>query len=74
MKWDCQPADVRPLWVAEMDCTLAEPIADALPRRSSPVDTGYAHRPGRTAAAYAEAFAGFAERHWDGRWTRRTPC
>jgi len=27
-------------------------------------DTGYAQRPGRTATAYAEAFAGFAERHW----------
>ena len=64
MKWDSYPTDVRPLWVAEMDCTLAEPVARALRTAVTRSDTGYAHRGGRTAAAYADAFAGFAERHW----------
>ena len=63
-KWDTYPADVRPLWVAEMDCALAEPIADALRAAVERSDTGYAHRPGRTTMAYAEAFVGFAARHW----------
>lgn len=64
MKWDDQPDDVRPLWVAEMDCSLAEPIVRELSAALGRSDTGYAHRSGRTASAYAAAFAGFAERHW----------
>ena len=64
MKWDDQPDDMRPLWVAEMDCSLAGPVQRALHAAVGRADTGYAQRPGRTAAAYAEAFAGFAARHW----------
>ena len=64
MKWDRGPDDVRPLWVAEMDCVLADPIKHALATAVARSDTGYAHRTGRTSAAYAESFAGFADRHW----------
>jgi cystathionine beta-lyase len=64
MKWDDQPDDVLPLWVAEMDCSLAEPVERALYAAVDRSDTGYAQRPGQTATSYAEAFAGFAERHW----------
>ena len=64
MKWDSGPDDVRPLWVAEMDCVLAEPIRHALATAVARSDTGYAHRTGRTSAAYAESFAGFADRRW----------
>ena len=64
MKWDNRPDDVRPLWVAEMDCALAEPVRRTLAAAVARSDTGYAHRTGRTSAAYAESFAGFADRHW----------
>ena len=45
MKWDSHPDDVRPLWVAEMDCVLAEPVRHALAGAVDRRDTGYAHRP-----------------------------
>ncbi|MCF3121812.1 aminotransferase class I/II-fold pyridoxal phosphate-dependent enzyme [Streptomyces arenae] len=60
MKWRTYPADVLPLWVAEMDVPVAEPVARALREALERGDTGY---PAGT--AYAEAFAEFAARRWD---------
>ncbi|MCV7104737.1 MalY/PatB family protein [Mycolicibacterium chitae] len=70
MKWTLYPPDVLPLWVAEMDVPLAEPIAEALHQAVARGDTGYP--PGRR--AYAEALAGFAARRWgwDGLTAQRT--
>ncbi|MFI1184595.1 MalY/PatB family protein [Streptomyces sp. NPDC020799] len=59
MKWRAHPADVLPLWVAEMDVPLAPAIADALHRAVTLGDTGYPY-----GTAYAEAFASFAARRW----------
>ncbi|MDS2174293.1 aminotransferase class I/II-fold pyridoxal phosphate-dependent enzyme [Nesterenkonia sp. CL21] len=58
-KWRAFGDDVLPLWVAEMDVPLAEPIADALRGVIDRGDTGYPAGRG-----YAEALAGFAERRW----------
>lgn len=59
-KWRHFPPDVLPLWVAEMDVALAEPIVrtvcDAIVRG----DTGYP-----TDGPYAEAMAAFAAKRWD---------
>ena len=55
LKWRAYPEDVLPLWVAEMDVLLAEPVARAIDRRRQRGDTGY---PAGT--AYAEALAAFA--------------
>ncbi len=70
MKWRTHPADVLPLWVAEMDVPLAEPIADALNTAIALGDTGYPSG----ARAYAEALSGFAARRWgwDGLAVQRT--
>ncbi|NKE61198.1 aminotransferase class I/II-fold pyridoxal phosphate-dependent enzyme, partial [Lentzea sp. PSKA42] len=51
--------DVLPLWVAEMDVPLAEPVARAITEAVALGDTGY---PAGT--AYAEALAGFARTRW----------
>lgn len=59
MKWRCYPADVLPLWVAEMDVPVAEPIARALTDAIALGDTGY---PAGT--VYAEAVAEFAAGRW----------
>ncbi|GAQ53946.1 MalY/PatB family protein [Streptomyces acidiscabies] len=59
MKWRTYPQDVLPLWVAEMDVDLAEPVARALVDAVALGDTGY---PAGT--AYAEALAGFAGKRW----------
>ncbi|MCX5418405.1 MalY/PatB family protein [Streptomyces sp. NBC_00078] len=61
MKWRTYPADVLPLWVAEMDVPLAEPVVRAVTDALALGDTGY---PAGT--AYAEALAAFAEKRW--RW------
>lgn len=58
-KWTRYEPDVLPLWVAEMDVNLAEPIAKALGGALTTSDTGY---PG--VHGLAEAFVGFANRHW----------
>lgn len=60
MKWRHFPPDVLPLWVAEMDVALAEPVRSALVEAVNAGDTGY---PAGT--AYAEALAGFARQRWD---------
>jgi cystathionine beta-lyase len=62
MKWRRFPPDVLPVWVAEMDVPLAEPVARALTDAVAIGDTGY---PAGT--VYAEALAGFARERWD--WT-----
>jgi cystathionine beta-lyase len=59
MKWRTQPNNVLPLWVAEMDVMLAEPISRALNDAVSRGDTGY---PGDS--AYAEALQSFAADRW----------
>ena len=59
MKWRAHPDDVLPLWVAEMDVDLAQPVVDAICAAARSGDTGY---PAGT--AYAEALAGFAGRRW----------
>lgn len=69
MKWRAHPADVLPLWVAEMDVRLAPPIASALHAAIDAGDTGY---PAGT--RYAEELAAFAHRrwNWDGLAVERT--
>lgn len=59
LKWRTYPEDVLPLWVAEMDVLLAEPIARALTDAIGRGDTGY---PAGT--AYAEALQAFARDRW----------
>jgi cysteine-S-conjugate beta-lyase len=58
-KWRRFPADVLPLWVAEMDVPLAPPIAQALGEAIAIGDTGYPQ--GDT---YAQALAEFAAQRW----------
>jgi cystathionine beta-lyase len=62
-KWVEYPADVLPLFVAEMDYPLAPVISDALIERIRLSDTGYVASP----LPVGEAFSGFAHRrwHWD---------
>jgi cystathionine beta-lyase len=59
MKWLTYPADVLPLWVAEMDCQVPAPVKQAIYRAIEDGDTGYPAGRG-----YADAFRGFAERRW----------
>src|SRR5690348_13917667 len=59
MKWRRYPPDVLPVWVAEMDVPLAEPVARALTDAIAIGDTGY---PAGT--AYPEALAEFAAARW----------
>ncbi|WP_075016697.1 MalY/PatB family protein [Actinacidiphila rubida] len=59
MKWRTHPADVLPLWVAEMDVPLAPAVAETLHRVADLGDTGYPH-----GTAYAEALAAFAAERW----------
>lgn len=58
-KWQAHGGDLLPLWVAEMDVLLAEPIATALHRAVRTGDTGYSAN-----AGYAEAVAAFAAQRW----------
>lgn len=69
MKWRAYPDDVLPLWVAEMDVPLAEPVVRALTEALALGDTGYPAGTG-----YAEALAGFADKRWgwDGPAVERT--
>lgn len=59
IKWREFPEDVLPLWVAEMDVMLAEPIARALADAIQRGDTGYP-----SGTAYAEALQRFAGDRW----------
>ncbi|MDF3145021.1 MULTISPECIES: aminotransferase class I/II-fold pyridoxal phosphate-dependent enzyme [unclassified Streptomyces] len=69
MKWRAYPDDVLPMWVAEMDVPLAEPVVRALTDALALGDTGYPAGTG-----YAEALAGFADKRWgwDGPAVERT--
>jgi cystathionine beta-lyase len=60
MKWRTYPEDVLPLWVAEMDVPLAEPVVRAVTEAMALGDTGYPAGTG-----YAEALAAFAGERWD---------
>ncbi|OFV79283.1 MalY/PatB family protein [Rhodococcus erythropolis] len=62
MKWRTHSADVLPLWVAEMDVRLAEPIHRALNDALTAGDTGYP-----AGIKLAEALSGFAQDRWG--WT-----
>ncbi|KQO63524.1 MalY/PatB family protein [Curtobacterium sp. Leaf261] len=59
-KFTAFPPEVLPMFVAEMDCTLAEPVRDAMVRAVQASDTGYL---GRT-RELPDAYADFAERRW----------
>lgn len=59
IKWRTHPDDVLPLWVAEMDVVLAEPVQEVLVAAVRDGDTGYPTGPG-----YAQALAGFAADRW----------
>lgn len=61
-KWRAFGDDVLPLWVAEQDVPLAEPVAQALHRAVELGDTGYPF-----SAEFAESLREFASSHWD--WT-----
>ncbi len=59
VKWRTHPAEVLPLWVAEMDVVLAEAVRAAIVDAAVTGDTGYPAGTG-----YAEALAAFAEQRW----------
>jgi cystathionine beta-lyase len=59
MKWRAHPADVLPLWVAEMDVKLPPTVAETLHRAIEIGDTGYP-----SGTALAEAVGEFASRRW----------
>ncbi|MDP5140048.1 MAG: PatB family C-S lyase [Spirosomaceae bacterium] len=44
-KWDKYPADVIPLWIADMDFQVANPIKDALQKLVDHAVVGYSHAP-----------------------------
>lgn len=58
-KWQAFGADALPLWVAEMDVPLADPVAETLREAVERGDTGYPQT-----QPYVEAFAEFAARRW----------
>lgn len=59
MKWRAHPADVLPLWVAEMDVRLPPTVAEAVHAAIDAGDTGYPY-----GTDLAEAVSGFASRRW----------
>jgi cysteine-S-conjugate beta-lyase len=60
-KWTRYPQDVLPAHIAEMDFTLAPPVAGALHEAIEAGDVGYAHA---RRSGLPEAFAEFAARRW----------
>lgn len=44
-KWDKYPADVIPLWIADMDFQVAKPITEALQKLVNHSVIGYSHAP-----------------------------
>ncbi|WP_061961369.1 MalY/PatB family protein [Demequina flava] len=58
-KWRKYDADVLPLWVAEMDVELADPVREELARAVHSGDLGYA-----SGIAYTEALAEFSAERW----------
>lgn len=60
LKWQAYPSDVLPLWVAEMDTDLAEPVRDVIVTAARTGAVGYPW--GR---AYPEALTAYADDVWD---------
>lgn len=60
LKWRVYPADVLPLWVAEMDCEPCPAVVDAVSDAMRRGDTGYPW-----SRDYTSAFASFAAAQWD---------
>ncbi|MFM2103112.1 MAG: hypothetical protein RL740_199, partial [Actinomycetota bacterium] len=60
-KWRGFPPDVLPLFVAEMDFPIAEPIKQTLLEMVTHSDLGYLS----SIPELGKAFAGFAKRRWD---------
>lgn len=60
VKWTRYPADVLPMFVAEMDFAVAPEVRRALVQRIEASDTGYLDGPG----PLAPAFADFARDRW----------
>ncbi len=58
-KWRDYPEDVLPLWIAEMDAAIAQPIVAAVQDALANGDTGYP-----AGFTYAEAMASFAIDRW----------
>jgi cystathionine beta-lyase len=59
IKWRRYPADVLPMWVAEMDVATPVPVRDALVEAITIGDTGYP-----SGRRYPEAFSSYAEEVW----------
>lgn len=59
LKWRAYPEDVLPLWVAEMDVPLAEPVVRAITDAVARGDTGYS-----VGRSYARALSDFAAERW----------
>ncbi len=59
LKWSTYPADVLPMWVAEMDVRLPDPVLERVRHALDLGDTGYPHGDG-----YAQAFAAMAQTRW----------
>lgn len=59
IKWSLYEPDVLPMWVAEMDVLLADPIREALEGALAIGDTGY---PGSW--PLVDEFVAFADRRW----------
>lgn len=59
IKWRAYGEDVLPLWVAEMDTPLAEPVAESLRQIIERGDTGYPN-----SGPYIEAFRSFTQQRW----------
>lgn len=67
LKWNLYGPDVLPLWVAEMDGPIAEPVKAALHQAIDDSDLGYpmfmtAHDGAPN--LYAQAYSEYAEREW----------
>ena len=60
VKWRAYEPDVLPLWVAEMDVPLAEPVVRAVSDLVAAGDTGYPASPDE----YIAAFSAFAADRW----------
>jgi len=60
VKWRAFPPDVLPLWVAEQDSVVAQPVVHAVAEAMARSDTGYV----ASGRDYAEALASFAIDRW----------
>lgn len=58
-KWQHYPADVLPLWVAEMDVSPAQPVLEAVNQAMVTGDTGYP-----AGDTYPRALRSFARQRW----------